>query len=70
MRAAHGWLCEEEGGFVSISRVYEAGGLERTALTPKLAVPAGEDGAFGAYAALLRRRMEIERRLVEKLGRQ
>ncbi|CAA7387739.1 unnamed protein product [Spirodela intermedia] len=70
LRAAHGWLCEEEGRFVPISRVYEGGGPEGTALSPKLAVPAGEDGAFGAYGELMRRRMEIERRLVEKLGRQ
>ncbi|SPT16742.1 unnamed protein product [Triticum aestivum] len=71
LRAAHGWLCKEEGGFVPISRMY-TGNLEKTSLGAKLAVPApGDEGRelLKKYTVLMKKRMEIERRLVEKIGR-
>ncbi|CAA6653497.1 unnamed protein product [Spirodela intermedia] len=55
LRAAHGWLCERKAGDGALP---EAG-------------RAGRRGwRLRAYGELMRRRMEIERRLVEKLGRQ
>ncbi|XP_051214119.1 xylulose kinase 2 [Lolium perenne] len=72
LRAAHGWLCNKEGGFVPISCMY-MGNLENTSLGAKLAVPApsdGEDREFlKKYTLLMKKRMEIEGRLVEKIGR-
>ncbi|KAK3125841.1 hypothetical protein QOZ80_7BG0610390 [Eleusine coracana subsp. coracana] len=72
LRAAHGWLCNAEGSFVPISCLYE-GNLERTSLGSKLVVPAGEKDEdrelLKKYTLLMRKRMEIERRLVEKIGR-
>lgn len=72
MRAAHGWLCNKEGRFVPISSMYE-GKLDKTSLGAKLAVPAGEKDEDKElrekYSLVVRKRMEIERRLVEKLGR-
>ncbi|KAJ3696159.1 hypothetical protein LUZ60_001536 [Juncus effusus] len=72
VRAAHGWLCNKEGKFVPISKIYE-GELEKTALSTKLAVPAGETEAdnelLEKYTLLMKKRLEIERELVEKYGR-
>ncbi|PUZ73140.1 hypothetical protein GQ55_2G451000 [Panicum hallii var. hallii] len=72
LRAAHGWLCNAEGSFVPISCLYE-GNLEKTSLGSKLAVPAGDEEEdrelLKKYTLLVRKRMEIERRLVEKIGR-
>ncbi|XP_047067082.1 xylulose kinase 2-like [Lolium rigidum] len=72
LRAAHGWLCNKEGGFVPISCMY-MGNLENTSLGAKLAVPAPGDGEdkelLKKYTLLMQKRMEIERRLVEKIGR-
>jgi xylulokinase len=72
LRAAHGWLCNAEGSFVPISCLYE-GNLEKTSLGSKLVVPAREKDEdrelLGKYTLLMRKRMEIERRLVEKIGR-
>jgi xylulokinase len=49
------------------------GNLEKTSLGAKLAVPApgeGEDKELlKKYTLLMKKRMEIERRLVEKIGR-
>lgn len=48
------------------------GNLEKTSLGAKLAVPApGEEGRelLEKYTVLMKKRMEIERRLVEKIGR-
>jgi xylulokinase len=49
------------------------GNLENTSLGAKLAVPAprdGEDREFlKKYTLLMKKRMEIEGRLVEKIGR-
>jgi len=72
LRAAHGWLCNTKGSFVPISCLYE-GNLEKTSLGSKLAVPAGEKEEdrelLKKYTLLMSKRMEIERRLVEKIGR-
>ncbi|XP_020087311.1 xylulose kinase [Ananas comosus] len=72
LRAAHGWLCNKEGRFVPISSMYE-GKLDKTSLGAKLAVPAGEKDEdkelLEKYSLVVRKRLEIEKRLVEKLGR-
>lgn len=72
VRAAHGWLCKKEGKFIPISQIYE-GNLEKTALSSKLAVPAGETEAdkvlLQKYTLLMKKRLDIERSLVEKFGR-
>jgi len=65
-------LCNAQGSFVPISCLYK-GNLEKTSLGSKLAVPAGnkeEDRELlQKYTLLMRKRMEIERRLVENIGR-
>ncbi|KAF8668898.1 hypothetical protein HU200_052102 [Digitaria exilis] len=72
LRATHGWLCNAKGSFVPISCLYE-GNLEKTSLGSKLAVSAGDKEEdrelLKKYTLLVRKRMEIERRLVEKIGR-
>ncbi|KAJ4816217.1 Xylulose kinase [Rhynchospora pubera] len=72
VRAAHGWLCNKKGKFVPISQIYEEN-LDKTALSSKLAVPTGETEADKAllqkYTLLMKKRLDIERSLVEKLGR-
>ncbi|XP_068656448.1 xylulose kinase 2 [Aristolochia californica] len=68
LRAAHGWVCNKKGSFVPISCMYE-GKLEKTSLECKLAMPAGDEQLFLKYTSLMKKRMEIEDRLVEKLGR-
>ncbi|KAG9439946.1 hypothetical protein H6P81_020111 [Aristolochia fimbriata] len=68
LRAAHGWLCNKNGGFVPISRMYE-GKLGNTSLECKLAMPAGEEQLLSKYTSLMKKRMEVEDQLVEKLGR-
>lgn len=68
LRAAHGWLCNKEGKFVPISALYE-NDFEKTSLSPKLSKPAGDKELLSKYALLVKKRMEIEKGLVEKLGR-
>ncbi|KAD6119587.1 hypothetical protein E3N88_10858 [Mikania micrantha] len=69
LRAAHGWLCNNNGGFVPISWMYKDK-LEKTAFGCKLVATAEEDGELVAkYAFLVRKRMEIENQLVQKFGR-
>ncbi|KAL8128977.1 hypothetical protein V2J09_018132 [Rumex salicifolius] len=68
VRAAHGWLCNQKGSFVSISRMYEDK-LDKTSLGCKLSVKAGDTELAAKYALMMKKRMEIENRLVEKLGR-
>jgi xylulokinase len=72
VRAAHGWLCNKEGRFVPISQIYE-GSQEKTALSLKLAVVAGETEADKAllqkYTFLMKKRLDIERGLVDKFER-
>ncbi|KAI3465199.1 hypothetical protein Pfo_021862 [Paulownia fortunei] len=68
LRAAHGWLCNKKGNFVPISCMY-MDKLEKTSLNCKLAVTAGDHQLTSKYALLMRKRVEIENRLVQKLGR-
>ncbi|XP_057972899.1 xylulose kinase 2 [Malania oleifera] len=68
LRAAHGWLCNKNGSFVPISCLYE-NKLEKTSLRCKLSMAAGDQQLVSKYALLMKKRMEIENRLVQKLGR-
>ncbi|KAG6737836.1 hypothetical protein POTOM_059367 [Populus tomentosa] len=68
LRAAHGWLCSQKGSFVPIADLYE-GKLEKSALSCKLSVNAGDQELVSKYALLMKKRMEIENRLVKDLGR-
>lgn len=68
LRAAHGWLCKEKGSFVPISSMYKEK-LEKTSLSCKLSVSAGDQQLVSKYALLMKKRVEIENRLVQKLGR-
>ncbi|XP_077233989.1 xylulose kinase-2 [Tasmannia lanceolata] len=65
LRAAHGWLCNEKGSFVPISSMYE-NKLEKTSLACKLSMPAGD---ASKYTMFMKKRVEIENRLVQELGR-
>ncbi|XP_044511008.1 xylulose kinase 2-like [Mangifera indica] len=68
LRAAHGYLCSKKGSFVPISSMYKDN-LEKTSLNCKLSVAAGDQKLVSKYAMMVKKRMEIENRLVEKLGR-
>ncbi|RZR83823.1 hypothetical protein BHM03_00010534 [Ensete ventricosum] len=68
LRAAHGWLCNKEGRFVPISCLY-GDKLDKTSLSAKLAFPAGDADLLSKYTVLVNKRMQIEKNLVEKLGR-
>ncbi|XP_057727165.1 xylulose kinase 2 [Arachis stenosperma] len=68
VRAAHGWLCNEKGGFLPISDMYMSK-LEKTSLSCKLSVNAGDQNLSSKYSAIMKKRIEIENRLIEKLGR-
>ncbi|XP_030454501.1 xylulose kinase 2 [Syzygium oleosum] len=68
LRAAHGWLCNKKGSFVPISGMY-MDKLEKTSLNCRLAVSAGSPELVSKYTVLMKKRMEIENRLVQKLGR-
>ncbi|KAL5988353.1 Xylulose kinase 2 [Asimina triloba] len=68
VRAAHGWLCNNAGKFIPISSLYEKE-LERTSLACKLAMPAGDAQTVSKYAAMMKKRTQIEDCLVKKLGR-
>ncbi|OAY51082.1 xylulose kinase 2 isoform X2 [Manihot esculenta] len=68
LRAAHGWLCNKKGSFVPIACLYKDM-LEKSALSCKLSVSAGNQELASKYALLMKKRMEIESRLVQKLGR-
>nr|GMD93907.1 xylulose kinase-like [Ipomoea batatas] len=68
LRAAHGWLCDKKGQFVPIASMY-MDKMEKTSLNCKLAVTAGDQALGAKYALLMKKRVEIENRLVEKLGR-
>eukprot|EP00268_Persea_americana_P003752 TRINITY_DN11144_c0_g1_i10.p1 TRINITY_DN11144_c0_g1~~TRINITY_DN11144_c0_g1_i10.p1 ORF type:complete len:562 (-),score=116.97 TRINITY_DN11144_c0_g1_i10:167-1852(-) len=67
LRAAHGWLCNMEGCFVPISCMYE-NKLQKTSLSCKLSMPAGDARLFSRYTSLMRKRMEIEDHLTQKFG--
>ncbi|KAF3441120.1 hypothetical protein FNV43_RR15031 [Rhamnella rubrinervis] len=68
LRAAHGWLCSNNGSFVPISCMYKDK-LEKTSLSCKLSATAGDQQLVSKYGVLMKKRTEIENRLVEKLGR-
>lgn len=68
LRAAHGWLCNKKGSFVLISSMY-MDKMDKTSLNCKLAATAGDQKLVAKYATLMKKRIEIENRLVEKLGR-
>ncbi|XP_061352981.1 xylulose kinase 2 [Gastrolobium bilobum] len=68
LRAAHGWLCNKKGGFIPISDMY-MDKLEKTSLSCKLSVNAGDSELVSKYASFMKKRIEIENSLVQKLGR-
>lgn len=68
LRAAHGWLCNKKGEFVPISSLYMEK-LDKTSLNCTLAATGGDENLVSKYTVLMKKRMEIENRLVEKLGR-
>ena len=71
LRAAHGWLCNQQDEFVPFSSV--SGRIDRTSLSMKLAVPFGEcEGdieLLNNYTLLVRKRLEIEQKLIERFRR-
>ncbi|KAE8659208.1 U4/U6 small nuclear ribonucleoprotein PRP4-like protein-like [Hibiscus syriacus] len=67
LRAAHGWVCNKKGSFVPISEMYKD--LDKTSLSCKLSMAAGDQKLVSRYALLMKKRMEIENNLVQKLGR-
>ncbi|KAG5612868.1 hypothetical protein H5410_024149 [Solanum commersonii] len=68
LRAAHGWLCNQKGKFVPISDMYIRK-LEETSLSCKLSVPAADQDLIDKYTLLMKKRLEIENRLIQRLGR-
>nr|GLL48174.1 xylulose kinase-like [Ipomoea trifida] len=68
LRAAHGWLCNKNGTYVSISSMY-TNKLEKTSLDSKLAALPGDPETFAKYTSLMKKRLEIENLLVQKFGR-
>ncbi|XP_054798359.1 xylulose kinase 2-like [Prosopis cineraria] len=68
LRAAHGFVCSEKGSFIPISNLYMHK-LEQTSLSCKLSVRAGDEKLVSKYALFMKKRIEIENRLVQKLGR-
>lgn len=68
LRAAHGWLCNAKGSFIPFESMYKDK-LEKTSLKCKLSVKAGDTTLVSKYEVMMKKRMEIENRLVEKLGR-
>ncbi|KAI8016481.1 Xylulose kinase 2 [Camellia lanceoleosa] len=68
LRAAHGWLCNKKGSFVPISCMY-MDKLEKTSLACILSVNAGDQELVNKYGLFMKKRLEIENRLVQKLGR-
>ncbi|KAF9601440.1 hypothetical protein IFM89_020207 [Coptis chinensis] len=68
LRAAHGWLCNRKGSFIPFSGIYE-NKLENSSVSCKLSMPAGDAQLLSKYTLLMKKRMEIEDCLVQKLGR-
>ncbi|CAH1438706.1 unnamed protein product [Lactuca virosa] len=70
LRAAHGWVCENKGSFVPISYLYKDK-LEKTAFGCKAVatITAQDNELVAKYALFMKKRMEIENRLVQRLGR-
>ncbi|CAB4297885.1 unnamed protein product [Prunus armeniaca] len=67
LRAAHGWLCHNEGSFVPFKCLYEKK-LGNTSLKSKL-VATPDTHLVPKYGLMVKKRLEIENRLVEKFGR-
>ncbi|KAL6297229.1 hypothetical protein ACE6H2_005371 [Prunus campanulata] len=67
LRAAHGWLCHNKGSFVPFKCLYEKK-VENTSLKSKL-VATLDTHLVPKYGLMAKKRLEIENRLVEKLGR-
>ena len=61
-------MCYEKGSFVPFRMLYD-GKLEKTSLCSKLTVNAGDPILAAKYALVMRKRIEIEDRLVRELGR-
>ncbi|XP_010914422.1 xylulose kinase 2 isoform X2 [Elaeis guineensis] len=68
LRAAHGWLCNKESVFIPISCMYKDK-LDKTSLSAKLVIPAGDKELTSKYTLLMKKRMQIEKDLVDKFGR-
>ncbi|CAN6344070.1 unnamed protein product [Urochloa humidicola] len=72
LRAAHGWLCNQQDEFVPFSCVY-SGRVDRTSLSVNLAVPFGDckrhTELLNNYTLLVKKRMEIEQKLIERFSR-
>ncbi|KAK6139053.1 hypothetical protein DH2020_027203 [Rehmannia glutinosa] len=64
LRAAHGWLCNKKGNFVPISSMY-MDKLDKTSLNYKLAVTAGDQLLVSNYTLFMKKRLEIENRVVD-----
>ncbi|KAM5575163.1 xylulose kinase 2-like [Rosa sericea] len=67
LRAAHGWLCSTKGTFVPFLCLYEKKS-GNTSLKCKLEA-VSDKNLVKKYALMVKKRLEIENRLVEKLGR-
>ncbi|CAM0147189.1 unnamed protein product [Urochloa decumbens] len=71
LRAAHGWLCNQQDEFVSFSNVY-SGRDDGSSLSMKLAVPFGDckrdTELLNSYTLLVKKRMEIEQKLIERFS--
>ncbi|XP_042507250.1 xylulose kinase 2-like [Macadamia integrifolia] len=68
LRAAHGWLCNGKQSFVPITYLYKDK-LEKTSLSCKLSKTAGDPELFSKYTLFMKKRIEIEDHLVQKLAR-
>ncbi|CAN1289753.1 Xylulose kinase 2 [Linum perenne] len=68
LRAAHGWMCEKKGSFVPIASMY-SDKLEKSSLSCNLTAGAGSEEVSRKYGVIMKKRIEIEKQLVEKLGR-
>ncbi|XP_042491307.1 xylulose kinase 2-like [Macadamia integrifolia] len=68
LRAAHGWLCNSKQSFVPITYLYKDK-LEKTSLSCKLSKTAGDPELFSKYTLFMKKRIEIEDHLVQKLAR-
>ncbi|XP_042489524.1 xylulose kinase 2-like isoform X2 [Macadamia integrifolia] len=68
LRAAHGWLSNSKQCFVPILCLYKDK-LEKTSLSCKLSKTAGDPQLFSKYTLFMKKRMEIEDSLVQKLAR-
>lgn len=68
LRAAHGFLCNENGAFVPIKTMY-TDRLEHTSLNCKLSATPGDEQLVDNYTLMMKKRAEIENKLVRKLGR-